>query len=333
MLHRMLAVAGGGGGFATPPATDYGIGDSESGLTGTSLSKLGIVLARGAGGSWDAALVESPTVWYDVAAAKFGMLYVGYSAGPDNAAIGLAWASSPGGPWTKDGANPILQESGSGADANGVTGPYLWISGSTYHLFYIGLTGTGYEGGTASLMHATASAPAGPWTRLGQIIAPTSGWRSSMVFHCTIHQTVDLTYHMLFNAKGGHEAIGYASSTDLATWTVDDAHSPVLDIGSGWETTTIGDPSFYTVGGTPWIAYYGFNGTHAYDGLASATSFPLSWTKYGSNPVLSPGGSGSVDEKYAHKPFIYQNGSGMWHFYTAVSNADVREIACATATA
>lgn len=342
MLTRLLAVAGGTGGFTVTNVLDYGVGQGDSGLTGTSLTKLGTIVTKGAGGAWDAALVESPCVWLDPAGGvnpgKYGMLFVGYSAGPDNAAIGLAWADAPGGTWTKYGSNPVLQESGSGADANGVTGPFLWIEGSgavgdlTYHLFYIGLTGTGYEGGTASLCHAT-STDLVTWTRLGQIIAPTSGWRSSNVYHCSIVQTADLTYHMFVNAKGSHESIGYASSTDLASWTVDDANSPVLDVGTGWESSWIGDASLYLVGSTWWMAYYGFNGTHAYDGLASATSFPLTWSKYGSNPVLSPGGSGSNDEKYAHKPYIFQTGSGMWHYYTAVSNTDLREIAVAQATA
>jgi predicted GH43/DUF377 family glycosyl hydrolase len=338
VLTRLLAVAGGTGGFTTTPPSgvDYGVGIGDSGLTGTSLTKLGTILTKGGGGAWDAALVESPAVWLDppggVNPGMYGMVYVGYAAGPADASIGLAWASDPAGPWTKDPANPILVKSGSGNDSHGVTGPFVWISGSTYHLFYIGLTGLGYEGGTASLMHAT-STDLVTWTRLGQIVAPTSGWRSANVFHCSIVQTPDLTYHMFLNAKGSHETIGYASSTDLASWTVDDADSPILDVGSGWESSWIGDPSVYLVGSTYWMAYYGFNGTHAYDGLASASSFPLSWSKYGSNPVLSPGGSGSNDEKYAHKPYIFQTASGMWHYYTAVDASDLREIAVAEATA
>lgn len=304
----------------------------DSGLTGTALTKLGTIVTKGAGGAWDAALVESPAVWADtiVNPGKYGMVFVGYAAGPDQAKIGLAWADAPGGPWTKTGS-PILAASGAGADALGVTGPVIWIKDSTYYLFYIGLTSGGYEGGTPSMCLATSTDLA-TWTRVGQIIGPTSGWRSGAVFHCSIVQVAG-TYHMFFNASGGHEAIGYASSTNLTSWTVDDVNSPILDRGTGWESNWIGDPSVYLVGSTWWMSYYGYNGSHAYDGLASASSFPLTWTKYGSNPVLSPGGSGSNDELYAHKPYIFQTASGMWHYYTCVSNAGLREIAVAQVTA
>ena len=125
-----------------------------------------------------------------------------------------------------------------------------------------------------------------------------------------------------------------ATSSDLATWTVDDANSPVLDVGAvgTWDDSWIGDPSLYPVGGTWWMAYYGFDGSHARDGLATASSFPTDWTKYGGNPVLDIGAGGSFDATHAHKPYIFQTDAGMWHYYTAEGPAQ-REIAVAEATA
>lgn len=331
MTRRLLMAARGGSSLTLPPVDfgDWGTGQGDSGLVGTSLTKLGIVLARGTAGAWDDDLVESPAVWYDPYQEQYGMVYVGYGTGHPSGAIGLAWADDPEGPWTKDPANPILDGSGSGTDSAGCSGPFIWLKDGTYHLFYIGLTGAGYESGTKTLNHAT-SPDLYDWTRLGAIISPGTGWRHSAIWHpCVVKDGG--TYYLFFNAQGGHEAIGYATSSDLDSWVVDDANSPVLDIGAGgtWDDGWIGDPSLYLVGGTWWMAYYGYDGFNARDGLAEATTFPTDWDKYVGNPVLSP--SESYDSTHAHKPYIFQTDSGMWHYYTAV--AAEREIAVARVTA
>lgn len=302
-----------------------GVGQGNSGLAGTALTKLGVILGLGTAGAWDDDKVESPAVWWDPLQAKYGMVYTGYGTGHGSGAIGLAWADDPAGSWTK--AGKILDGSGSGADSNGCTGPFIWRKAGVYHLFYIGLTADGYEAGTKSLCRAT-STNLTTWTRHGAIITPSgSGWRSSAIWHpCVVKDGG--TYYLFFNAEGAAEAIGYATSPDLETWTVDDVNSPVVPPTGGDSRT--GDPSLYLVDGTWWMAYYTLQ-DGASDSLASASSFPTTWVKYDSgNPVLEP--SESYDEIYAHKPYVLQTDDAMYHFYTAVGSGG-RVIAVAVATA
>lgn len=285
-----------------------------------SLTKQGVVLGPGSSGTWDAGLVESPTVRWDANAGQWAMVYTGYDGGLTHAQVGLAWSSNLTS-WSKDAANPVLTYSGSGADANGCTGPLVYLDGSTYHWFYIGLTGTGYEGGTPSLCHATSTSYTGTKTRLGQIIAPGGGgWRDGAIYHPSIVKR-NSTWYLFFNAKTntGSEVIGYATSSDLNSWTVDDANSPLLSPTSGWESFVIGDPSVFQHGSYWYMAYYGAQGgyTNPSDGWAYTTdgNFPLGWTRYSGNPVLTPTAA-TFDSGGAGKPFILLNGTTIYHYYT-----------------
>jgi predicted GH43/DUF377 family glycosyl hydrolase len=203
---------------------------------------------------------------------------------------------------------------------------------------YIGLTETGYEGGTKRLCLATASSIEGPWTRHGAIIVPSgSAWRQEAIWHPSIVKRAG-TYYLFFNATGWadgihSEHIGYATATNmLGPWTVDDANSPIIHREEdAWDDAQLGDPSVYKVGSTWYMAYYALGeDNRARDGAAFTTNaeFPLGWVKYDGNPVLDVGPD-SFDERFAHKPFIVNDGGTHYHYYTAVSNGGNRVIALA----
>jgi predicted GH43/DUF377 family glycosyl hydrolase len=322
---------------------------------GLALEKCGVVLRRGPAGAWDAGMVESPSVWYDPARRRYGMVYAGYGLRPGMTSrqgyaavsapqVGLAWSDDLM-RWEKAGPAPLFSPSGvpGTPDAAGIAGPVLWHEDGTYYLFYIGLTETGYEKGQKTLNVAT-STDLRTWTRHAgnPIIAPAGeGWRRDAIWHPGIVK-VSGTYYLFFNASGlvdGHEEeyIGYATSTDLLNWTVDDAASPLL-VGSGrpgaWDATRrAGDPSLFHAGGLWWMAYYSWNRAHAYDGLAWTTeaAFPLGWRPIAANPVLDVGAPGSFDALYAHKPYIFRTETRHHHYYTAVDTMQTREIALAVA--
>lgn len=307
---------------------------------GLNLTKQGIVVAKGAGGTWDADLVESPTVMYDPKSGKWAMVYVGYgtTTGAQRAGVGLAY-STDGVTWTKVGSAAILPHSGTpGApDQNGCSGPVIFWDDDNdqYVLYYIGLTATGYEAGTKSICYATATALTGPWTRHGAVITTQPAtWRANAVWHLCIVER-DGTWYGFFNASDASdiESIGYATAPSLTgPWTVDDTHSPVLSgSGSGWDSLRAGDPSVRRIGDMWVMDYYGYNGSSAADGIAVCpdAEFPLGpWNRYSGNPVLSPGAA--YDGLFAHKPFVIYKGGILFHYYTAVSASNVRQIALAT---
>ncbi len=313
------------------------MGVATSMVRGTVLSKLGQILTCGSAGTFDAALVESPAVEFDPVTQLYCMSFVGYTQTSGNnggisaaveASAGLA--TSPDGiTWTKVGQ--ILAKSGSGADSHGVSGPVIIRDpdDGTWYMFYIGLTASGYEGGTKTMCYATASAPDGTWTRHGAIISPSgSGWRKDAIWHASQPVKVAGTWYLFFNATGDvaavtAERIGYATASSLAgPWTVDDVNSPVLSPGGmgAWDVTNVGDPSVYQQADGSWImGYYGSSPSGASDGIAftSSADFPLNWTKFSGNPVLAAGASGTFDDTYAHKPFILSEPARLLHYYTA----------------
>ncbi len=323
----------------------------EAAPPGARLQKCGLVLERGPLGAWDAGMVESPVVWYDEQRQRYGMVYTGYAwvnppvEGYDAVAtpqVGLAWSDDLL-RWEKDTKNPIFGPSGSPGsyDEAGTSGPYVWYEEGTYFLFYFGTTTAGYEKGRKTLNLAT-STDLHTWTRYegNPVIAPDGdGWRSEAIWHPNIVKVEDI-YYLFFNASGvvdgrHEEQIGYATSSDLYHWAVDDAHAPVLT-GSGvpgaWDSSgRAGDPSLYKVGNTWYMAYYSWDRTHAQDGLAMTTedAFPLGWKPYHGNPTLTLGAPGSFDDLHAAKPFIVRVPERHHHFYTAVDSSENREIALA----
>lgn len=309
-------------------------GASPPNPPGLSLTKVGRVLEPGSAGTFDAALVESPCIFWDPVSSRWAMVYVGYTQtsgrnGGITAAVvgslGLAFSTDLI-TWTKD--SQFLAPSGSGADSAGVSGAKVVYDGSLYHIYYIGMTATGYEAGTKSLCYATKTSLTGAATRYGAIVSPSgSGWRQSAVYVCSTPVLVGSTYHMFINAAASgaaNETIGHATASSLAgPWTVDDANSPVLNVGSGgsWDEHIVGDPGVFREGGHWWMSYYGANSgaAAASDGWAFTTddAFPYGWTKYTGNPILPAGVSGEFDDAFAHKPFILRTQGRHYHYYTA----------------
>ena len=335
------------------PAPVHHQDDSSNDPPGSHLKKWGLVLRLGPPGAWDAGMVESPMVWFDAHRKRYAMVYSGYGSTDSThhgyhyvtrPQIGLAWSDDLL-HWEKDEHNPVY--SGSGveglSDSHGATGPFVWYENGTYYLYTIGVTSKGYEKGKKTLNLAT-STDLYHWKRFegNPVIAPSgNGWRRDAVWHPNIVKNGS-TYFLFFNASGlvgelHEEFIGYATSTDLFHWKVDDDHSPIL-MGShkpgAWDASgRAGDPSVYKVGHKWYMAWYSWDRVHSSDGLAwtSEKEFPLGWRVYKKNPVLSVGPPGSYDALHAGKPFIFRTADKYFHFYTAVALDETRQIAVAIA--
>lgn len=326
-------------------------GTPSPSFPGEHLVKQGIILPVGTFGDWDGGMVESPVIWYDSLRSRYGMVYTGYGStdstkrgykfvtGPR---VGLAWSDDLL-HWRKDSRNPIFSGSGmeGTTDAAGVSGPFLWAEHGRYYLFYFGVTGKGYEKGTKTLNVAT-STDLISWSRYegNPIITPSgTGWRRDAIWHPNIVRDGE-TYYLFFNASGvagkrEEEFIGYATSTDLLHWMVDDRNSPVLT-GSGtagaWDASgRAGDPSVFKAGGRWYMAWYSWDRKNTSDGMAWTTEaeFPLGWRTYDRNPVLRIGAPGSEDALHAGKPYVFRTADVHYHFYTAVALDEKRQIAVA----
>lgn len=283
------------------------------------------IIQKGGVGSWNESLVEVPTVFWDPKLGKYRLLFDGYTGAqgsPSVNAIGYA-TSDDLATWTEYGSNPFFQRTSSGGDPdqNSVGQPFCVYEDGTYYLFYVGSTGT-FGSGTQSICLAT-STDFSTWTRHGSVVTKqASTWRSSDPARpCIVKRGA--IYYMFFHS-GLSGGIGYATSRDLLTWTVDDANSPIISKGvSGWDSGHIGDVSVYRVQDTWYALYYGeTSGNEQKTGIAftSDADFPLGWTKFSGNPVLV-GTAATYDAGGAARGGVVQAGGRLFFFYTAASVA------------
>lgn len=281
--------------------------------------KVGIVIPTGPAGSWDADIVESPTVVRD--GQRWVMLYTGYADGV--AQIGSA-VSQDGEHWEKRGVSLAP-----GPGEAGVAGAVLVPDGDRWLLYYVGFGDRGYESGEKSIRLATSDSPTGPWKRRGVMVETGGkGWRSVAVWRPFVVEH-EGRWFMFFNASGAdyRETIGFATAPSVTgPWAVDDSRSPVFEpVPESWESQIVGDPFLRRTGSGWEMTYFGFGGLYAADAEAVTTDddFPLGWKRTGR--VLAP--SEDYDARFAHKPWLVPTDRGLFHFYTAVDENDVRQIA------
>lgn len=109
--------------------------------------------------------------------------------------------------------------------------------------------------------------------------------------------------------------IGFGRSWDRQTWT---SYLGKIPLGSGWDANTVKDP-WLVWDGSQFVCFYsGYDNTRFAIGRATAPSLGGTWTKYASNPVLSHGGVGSVDEVGCEFPVVSYNANDspawkMWY--------------------
>lgn len=312
-------------------------GDSEF-PHGFKLTKKGKVITLGPTGSWKESRIEGPQVFWDVKIGKYRLVYLGYSgskSAPSQASIGFATADSPEGPWEEYSSNPVLPPSGiaGSPDSNGCSAPHVWFEGGVYYLYYLGLTQNGLEQGSKTICLATSTDFIN-WSRRGVVISPMSStWRANAVWHPNIVKRGD-TYYMFFNAGIGAESIGFATSSDLITWTVDDTNSPVVSPGVGWESARVGDPYIWKKGEIWYMSYYAADSSgKSQEGIAWTLDidFPLGWEKYHGNPVIAVT-PGSYDSNDSARGCVLVTPSKLYHWYTTGNGASPPTIEIALAT-
>jgi len=206
-----------------------------------------------------------------------------------------------------------------------------------WYLFYCGFPETGYEVGPGKTGLARARTPRGPFRRLQAdpvlLPGPPDAWDGGGVYKAVVYER-DGAFTMLYNAKDTaapwREQTGAASSADLLHWRKYEGN-PVLPAGpeGTWDSLFASDPQLVLINGLWHLFYYGFNGQHACDGVATSTDGSwLHWQKSPVNPILTPGRPGSYDAVHAHKPFVLEHEGVFYHFYCGVG--EERTICLAT---
>jgi predicted GH43/DUF377 family glycosyl hydrolase len=140
-------------------------------------------------------------------------------------------------------------------------------------------------------------------------------------------------YYMFYNAKNEgrswKEQTGFASSTDLKTWTRFDGN-PVLRNGPAGspDERFASDPCVLRYRNGWAIFYFGLDAKGVARDLL-ALSPDLRSAEKVSEVLIDVGPPGTIDARYAHKPSIIAHKGTLYHFYCAVSKDNVRGISVA----
>lgn len=205
-------------------------------------------------------------------------------------------------------------------------GAVLYESG-TWHMWYAGRSVAGLNQGIGY----ASSTDGRTFTRYGSnpVLTPTSGRFDSAGFGALIVIKDGSTYKMWYSGTGSDSKlrIGYATSTDRVTWTKVDGsgtYKSVLDItAAAWDSTHVYAPVVIKDGSTYKMWYSGSNNTTDKIGYATSSD-GISWSKSGSNPVLSPGSAGKFDQTGVFRCSVIKDGSTYRMLYTGYDNTSLR---------
>jgi hypothetical protein len=184
---------------------------------------------------------------------------------PFNAAIGLAISRDNGKTFARVGKGPVLSYS---FDEPFVIGsPRIRKFNETMYLWYVAgrkwLKGAGRPEPVYKIRMAT-STDGICWTKYGMdliesILKEDECQASPDVFFSNgkYHMYFSYRYTLGFKDKGRGYRIGYAWSSDLRTWTRDDARAGIEVSADGWDSETISYPHVFELDGTTYMYYQG----------------------------------------------------------------------------
>ncbi|MCK6526763.1 hypothetical protein L6R50_04140 [Myxococcota bacterium] len=167
------------------------------------------------------------------------------------------------------------------------------------------------------------------------LLEPHGTWDEDFLVQASV--IYDGEYKMYY--RGGeaaaNQAVGLATSPDGIDWTHFGTTAVFDLVGQTWESNGIS---------APWVVREPLDETWPYklyyhakepDGSRSiglaVSADGISWTRWGTAPIVSHGDPGTYDEKNAHAPTVVPGGLGTWHmWYSAKTDDDVYSIAYAT---
>ena len=212
--------------------------------------------------------------------------------------------------WTQYRINPLA---GGNYFYNSYTlYPSILKDGDTYKMWY-------NFGGE---IHYATSTNGINWSysSFNAVLAGTAGsWDSDSVWWPWVVKDGD-TYKMWYsgtNSDTSHQKIGYATSTDGITWTKSGLN-PIMSPGASgqWDDYTVMRPMVIKDGSNYKMWY---NGTRSKDSLYeigyAASSDGTSWTKSGSNPVLTRGAGDKWDYSNIWGMSVIKRGDGQYEIY------------------
>lgn len=227
--------------------------------------------------------------------------------------------------WTKAAAdNPILTVAG--GDIRGVA---VVKAQNTYHLLYDTVGQFCYAYGPAPNNLTKYSA-----TDVPVFEGQGTDWEEYVRHPALIR--LGQTFHLFYDGRDNNPlgidgAIGHATSTNMVTWTRDEAHNPLVDVGTdAWEVGDVGAPTILVQDGIFYLYYMGFGAGVHQIGVARARQVSGPYTKSLFNPIIEIGGLGEWDEINVTGPCAFAESGNVHVYYSGVDAGGNQAIGYAT---
>lgn len=195
------------------------------------------------------------------------MYYAGWTrceSVPFNAAIGLAVSRDGGSTFVRAGPGPVLSYT---PDEPFVIGsPRIRKYGDLMHLWYVAGQRWLTEGGRPEPVYkirAATSRDGLSWTKQGvdliaSVLEDECQASPDVLFHAgRYHMFFSYRHALRFQEPGRGYRIGYAWSTDLTSWTRDDARAGIATSTEGWDAQSVSYPHLIALDGATYMYYQG----------------------------------------------------------------------------
>lgn len=220
---------------------------------------------------------------YPISVIDHGALTLAYYGGwtrccsvPFNVAIGLAVSNDGGRTFERVGNGPVLGYAP--GEPFVISGPKIRRFNDRFYLFYIaGKEWIVHNGRPEPIyrIRLASSLDGLHWSRYNRdLIEPVLGEYEAQASPDVI--CLDGLYHMFFSYRHGTDyrsgprgyRIGYATSSDLETWTRNDFASDLEPSQDGWDSESVSYPHVFQLDGTVYMLYLGNNVGRSGFGLA-----------------------------------------------------------------
>ncbi len=266
-------------------------------------------------GGWDADYTVNPRVVYDQTG-FFRMWYNGGSTGSN----GIGYATSVNGfSWTKHAGRVLTPGPSDAWDSATVQlGSVLW-NGTNFLMWYRGSNGVTNDAGAVGL---AMSKDGVSWTKFdaNPIMKPSIIDQGFVGSPYVIRENI--TYNMWYTGRNSTKAnapnkILYATSYDGTHWSKwPSAVFPPSTDPKAWDSSAVYSPSAYFNGTILGLWYSGIGQSITTPQIGFATSPDgATWTRYPTNPILSPGIQGAWDSAGVEQPGVVYGPNGFYGVY------------------
>ena len=286
------------------------------------------VLESGPNGNWDDSYIMEPCVTFD------GTTYKMWYQGNDGTNNRIGYATSPDGvDWTKVGSvNPVLSAGPSGSwDDDRVGHPSVIFDGTTYKMWY-----RGNDGQTSRIGYAVSDDGTN-WTKVDSVnpvldTGNAGSWDDNSVQTPVVFMVDDSTFFMWYGGSdGSNTRIGLANSSDGMHWTKDTLN-PVINIGTGWELSSVYPGAVLHDGTIFQMWYFGLDQSYIGRTGYAISGDGVDWTKDTLNPVLDVGASGAWDNMGAAVGAVLFDGNTYELWYDSWDGANAGAIGYANSS-